>query len=222
MSMTRAFRFIALLMTACVLAYLFYLLESDKPFAQATSIATAYVSMLYFAVVLSIGPLNLIRSRRNPVSSFLRRDIGIFAALLAVVHTVAGLQVHLGGQFVNYFIFPSGESHIIPIRYDPFGLTNYVGLICTLIMIGLLCLSNNRSLRAMGASSWKKWQRLAYVLVLAIPAHGLVYQLLEKRIGAYTMLMLAISVAVVAVQISGFLRFRRVRDSRPLTDSETA
>lgn len=222
MDMTRGFRFISLLMIAFVLVYLFYLLQPEKPFAQATSISTAYVSMLYFAVALSIGPLNLIRSKRNPVSSFLRRDIGICAALLALAHTVAGLQVHLGGRFVEYFVFPSGQSSMIPFRYDPFGLTNYVGLICTLIMIALLCLSNNRSLRAMGASTWKKWQRLAYVMIPALPAHGIVYQVLEKRIGPYTILLLAITIALLAVQISGVIRYRRARGVRPLTDSEIA
>lgn len=222
MDMTRGFRFITLLLIACVLTYLFYQLELGKPFFQATSIGTAYVSMLYFAVALSIGPLNLMRSKRNPVSSFLRRDIGICAALLALVHTVAGLQVHLGGRFIEYFIFPPSQSHIIPFRYDPFGFTNYVGLICTLIMIALLCLSNNRSLRAMGASSWKKWQRLAYVMIPALPAHGLVYQVLEKRIGPYTVLLMAITIALLAVQVSGVIRFRRARRTRHLADSDTA
>lgn len=219
MDMTRAIRFVVLLMVAGTLIYLFFLLEPEKPLAQVISIGSAYASMLYLAVALSIGPLNLIRSKRNPLSSFLRRDIGICAALMAVVHTVAGLQVHLGGRFIEYFIFPPDSSRTIPFRYDPFGLTNYVGLICTLIMLALLCLSNNRSLRAMGASSWKKWQRLAYLLVPAIPAHGLIYQFLEKRVGLYTVLLLAITLAIFAAQSSGFMHYRRTRDSQSLADT---
>ncbi|WP_273069777.1 MULTISPECIES: ferric reductase-like transmembrane domain-containing protein [unclassified Marinobacter] len=215
-------RHLLLFTVALILIYAFCQLLPDKPLMQALSIGTAYTSLLYFAVTLSIGPVNLIRSRRNPLSSLLRRDLGIWSGILALAHTITGLQVHFKGRLIQYFIYPPDESHVLPFRTDPFGLTNYIGLISALIMIALLCLSNNRSIRIMGASSWKKWHRLAYVLVLAIPAHGLVYQLLEKRIGAYTMLLLAISSVIVAVQISGFLRFRRARDSRSLTDSETA
>lgn len=209
--MMRGSRSLLLFIIACVLVYAFYQLEPEKPLVQAISIGTAYISMLYFAVALSIGPLNLIRSKRNPVSSLLRRDLGIWAALLAIVHTIAGLQVHLGGRFVQYFIYPPGQSHAIPFRFDAFGLTNNLGLICTVIMIGLLCLSNNRSLRMMGASSWKKWQRLTYLLALALPIHGLIYQFLEKRIGLYTVLLLAITLAVFAVQMSGFIKYQRIK-----------
>ncbi|WP_339781780.1 hypothetical protein [uncultured Marinobacter sp.] len=214
MDMMRGFRYLFLFIIACVLVYAFRQLVPEKPLVRAISIGTAYMGLLYFAAALSIGPLNLIRSRRNPVSSLLRRDLGIWAALLAIVHTLVGLQAHMGGRFIHYFIYPPGESHAIPFRTDAFGLTNYLGLICTFIMIALLCLSNNRSLRMMGASSWKKWQRLTYFLALAIPIHGLVYQLLEKRIGLYTVLLLAITLTIFAVQMSGFIKYQRIKTSR--------
>lgn len=181
---------------------------------QALSIGTAYTSLIYFAVTLSIGPANLIRSRRNPLSSLLRRDLGIWSGILALAHTITGLQVHFKGRLIQYFIYPPDESHVLPFRTDPFGLTNYIGLISALIMIALLCLSNNRSIRIMGASSWKKWQRLTYFLVLAIPIHGLVYQLLEKRIGIYTVLLLATTLVVIAMQTSGFIQRRKLKTSR--------
>ena len=199
---------------ALILIYAFCQLLPDKPLMQALSIGTAYTSLLYFAVTLSIGPVNLIRSRRNPLSSLLRRDLGIWSGILALAHTITGLQVHFKGRLIQYFIYPPDESHVLPFRTDPFGLTNYIGLISALIMIALLCLSNNRSIRIMGASSWKKWQRLTYFLVLAIPIHGLVYQLLEKRIGIYTVLLLATTLVVIAMQTSGFIQRRKLKTSR--------
>ena len=199
---------------ALILIYAFCQLLPDKPLMQALSIGTAYTSLLYFAVTLSIGPANLIRSRRNPLSSLLRRDLGIWSGILALAHTITGLQVHFKGRLIQYFIYPPDESHVLPFRTDPFGLTNYIGLISALIMIALLCLSNNRSIRIMGASSWKKWQRLTYFLVLAIPIHGLVYQLLEKRIGIYTVLLLATTLVVIAKQTSGFIQHRKLKTSR--------
>ena len=214
MNFRRWARHLLLFTVAFILIYAFCRLLSDKPLMQALSIGTAYTSLLYFAVTLSIGPVNLIRSRRNPLSSLLRRDLGIWSGILALAHTITGLQVHFKGRLIQYFIYPPDESHVLPFRTDPFGLTNYIGLISALIMIALLCLSNNRSIRIMGASSWKKWQRLTYFLVLAIPIHGLVYQLLEKRIGIYTVLLLATTLVVIAMQTSGFIQHRKLKTSR--------
>ncbi|WP_339750392.1 hypothetical protein [uncultured Marinobacter sp.] len=214
MNFRRWARHLLLFTVAFILIYAFCRLLSDKPLMQALSIGTAYTSLLYFAVTLSIGPVNLIRSRRNPLSSLLRRDLGIWSGILALAHTITGLQVHFKGRLIQYFIYPPDESHVLPFRTDPFGLTNYIGLISALIMIALLCLSNNRSIRIMGASSWKKWQRLTYFLVLAIPIHGLVYQLLEKRIGIYTVLLLATTLVVIAMQTSGFIQRRKLKTSR--------
>ncbi|AXS82104.1 hypothetical protein D0851_03050 [Marinobacter sp. Arc7-DN-1] len=214
MNFRRCARHLLLFTVALILIYAFCQLLPDKPLMQALSIGTAYTSLLYFAVTLSIGPANLIRSRRNPLSSLLRRDLGIWSGILALAHTITGLQVHFKGRLIQYFIYPPDESHVLPFRTDPFGLTNYIGLISALIMIALLCLSNNRSIRIMGASSWKKWQRLTYFLVLAIPIHGLVYQLLEKRIGIYTVLLLATTLIVIAVQASGFIQHRKLKTSR--------
>ncbi len=214
MNFRRCARHLLLFTVALILIYAFCQLLPDKPLMQALSIGTAYTSLLYFAVTLSIGPANLIRSRRNPLSSLLRRDLGIWSGILALAHTITGLQVHFKGRLIQYFIYPPDESHVLPFRTDPFGLTNYIGLISALIMIALLCLSNNRSIRIMGASSWKKWQRLTYFLVLAIPIHGLVYQLLEKRIGIYTVLLLATTLVVIAMQTSGFIQHRKLKTSR--------
>lgn len=214
MNFRRWARHLLLFTVAFILIYAFCQLLPDKPLMQALSIGTAYTSLLYFAVTLSIGPVNLIRSRRNPLSSLLRRDLGIWSGILALAHTITGLQVHFKGRLIQYFIYPPDESHVLPFRTDPFGLTNYIGLISALIMIALLCLSNNRSIRIMGASSWKKWQRLTYFLVLAIPIHGLVYQLLEKRIGIYTVLLLATTLVVIAMQTSGFIQRRKLKTSR--------
>jgi sulfoxide reductase heme-binding subunit YedZ len=39
--------------------------------------ATAYVSLALLAATLVTGPINLLRRRPNPVSTDLRRDLGI-------------------------------------------------------------------------------------------------------------------------------------------------
>ena len=54
--------------------------------------------MVFFAVSLCLGPWNVLRGRPNPTSFHLRRDVGIWAGILANVHTAIGLRVHLRGR----------------------------------------------------------------------------------------------------------------------------
>jgi DMSO/TMAO reductase YedYZ heme-binding membrane subunit len=49
-------------------------------------IAWGYLSLLLICIALLIGPLNLLRMRRNPVNLDLRRDVGIWAAITGCVH----------------------------------------------------------------------------------------------------------------------------------------
>src|SRR5919197_5181120 len=58
------------------------------------TVATAYVATGLLVLTLLIGPANLLLRRRNPVSSYLRRDVGTWTALFSVIHVFYGLQVH--------------------------------------------------------------------------------------------------------------------------------
>jgi hypothetical protein len=63
------------------------------------------------------------------VSDDLRRDCGIWCALVAITQTVLGLQVHLHlrGRMWEYFVQPV-KGTLLP-RIDPFGAANYTGLV---------------------------------------------------------------------------------------------
>lgn len=143
--------------------------------------ATAYVGLALLAVTLLLGPLNVLRGRPNPVSTDLRRDIGIWAGLVAAVHVVVGLQVHAIGEPWLYFLWPAAEWRWLPFRYDIAGLANYTGLASTLVLLLLLALSNDRSLRRLGAARWKFWQRWNYLAFVLVALHGVVYQRIEGR-----------------------------------------
>jgi sulfoxide reductase heme-binding subunit YedZ len=54
------------------------------------SIATAYPALLLTAAALVLGPWNVLRHKANPVSFDLRRDSGIWAGIMALVHLVLG------------------------------------------------------------------------------------------------------------------------------------
>ena len=161
---------------------------------EGISIATAYAGLILLAASLAIGPLNLLRQRANPVSSDLRRDIGIWAAICGLIHVVAGLSVHMGGNAARYFIPAPTARSSIPLRLDAFGFANHLGLIAALLLLLLLIVSNNRALRRLGATKWKRLQRLNYPTAIAVVVHGVLYQLLERRA---SLLVIGSSVTIV-------------------------
>lgn len=173
------------------------------------NLATAYASLALLALALLIGPWNVVMGRPNPVSQDLRRDLGIWAAILALAHTVFGLQVHMRGQWWLYFIWPADQPHRLPIRTDGFGFANYTGLASTLILILLLTLSNDVALRRLGTKRWKALQRWNYAGALLMAAHAVAFQVMEKR-ALYVVGVFALtSLGVLAGQVTGFLRTRR-------------
>ena len=183
-----------------------------EPLAWRLSMATAYASLFLLALTLMLGPLNVLRGRRNPVSTDLRRDVGIWAAIVGLAHVVAGSQVHLAGKVWRYFLEPWGGTGPWVPRVDLFGFANDTGLLATLVLILLLALSNDRALRVFGRRRWKTLQRSNYVLFGLVVVHGLAYQRAEFRAGAYVLILGALAVGVVAIQLAGLRR--RTRRSR--------
>ena len=189
--MSRRIRNSSTALISTMVVVLFFQLSTQWQMTQIQrfSIITAYLSIVFFALALMIGPWLTLRGKRNPISLNLRRDLGIWSAFFATIHTIAGLNVHFAGQFWKYFIFPDYKSYAIPLRYDWFGLTSYLGLIACFIFVALWMISNNYSLRRLGVKRWKQWQRSSYLLILLIPLHGIIFQGLESRLGGFTLLI---------------------------------
>ena len=190
----------------------FFLMISGQPIARLSK-ATAYAALFFLAVALILGPLKVLRGAPNPLSTYFRRDTGIVAGILALAHTIIGLQVHLQGDFVQYFFYrtPAGLDGL---RHDLFGMANDIGLLSTLIILVLLCISNNLSIRALGPTRWKKIQRLSYVGSILVFIHGLLYQLIERRTLGFILLLVIVTAITGVVQLLGF-RSKRERQIRP-------
>lgn len=167
------------------------------------SMATAYASLLLLGATLVIGPWNVMRGRSNPVSTHLRRDLGIWAGLVALLHMGAGLQVHLQGSMERYFVFPPGQG-VIPLRYDAFGVVNWLGLVGAGIIVVLLAISNDRSLIRLGTERWKQLQRWSYGLFVLVLVHGVGYQFIEGRPAAWVGAVTTVAAAAVAMQLIGY------------------
>ncbi len=177
---------------------------------QAVSLGTAYAALVYIALTLAIGPLNVILGRPAPVSTSDRRDIGIWGGIFAVVHVAAGLNVHFSGNMWAYFFRPDVLPALTALRYDMFGLANHSGLVATLIILVLLAISNNAALRRLHSKRWKQIQRINYVLGGVIMTHGLVYQSVERRGTLGICVFLVICTAVCLLQLEGVRRRKRL------------
>jgi sulfoxide reductase heme-binding subunit YedZ len=190
-------------------------LYATRPYQDTlsrASFATAYPALVLLAVTLLIGPWKVLRRRPNPVSSDLRRDIGIWAAILSVAHTAAGQFVHLRGLPWLYYVYgPTEHHHAFPLRHDLFGVANYTGAAGVVVVIALLATSNDYSLRALGTRSWKQLQRWNYAVFALVAIHALGYQGVEKQHAGWVITVTVCVCITVALQIAGFLRRRTPR-----------
>src|SRR5882757_11033974 len=167
------------------------------------SMATAYAGLIFLAASLWLGPWNVLRRRPNPVSFDLRRDIGIWTGIFAIVHTAIGLTVHLRGRMWMYFL---KSLHPLKLQNTQFGFANFTGLGAALLFLMLLAISNDLSLRALKTRRWKSLQRWTYIAFLLTGAHGVAYQFREKRHVPWVLVFSAIMTAVAAAQFLGFVR----------------
>jgi sulfoxide reductase heme-binding subunit YedZ len=165
------------------------------------SIATAYPALLLTAAALVLGPWNVLRHKANPVSFDLRRDSGIWAGIMALVHTGIGLNVHMRGRPWLYFV---DQHH--RVRHDLFGFGNDTGLVAALLFALLLAISNDLSLRRLGTKKWKSLQRWTYVAAALTLAHGVAYQAIEKRQPVYEALLWITIAAIAVLQVAGWKR----------------
>ena len=137
---------LTLALTALACSGLFWhLFSARRDLISHLSIATAYPALFLTAAALFLGPWNVLRLRANPVSFDLRRDVGIWAGIMALLHTGIGLNVHLRGRPWLYFV--DQDHHV---RHDLFGFGNDTGLIAALLFLLLLAISNDVSLRRVG------------------------------------------------------------------------
>ncbi len=173
------------------------------------SLGAAYAAYVFLALSLLVGPWTLFRGRPLPVSSYLRRDFGIWTAVFALLHTFVGLQVYPDVSMWNFFFYTDGEHPLFPLRLDFFGLANYLGLIAALVLLFLLCLSSNNALRRLQAERWKKFQRWAYPAAAITLIHSVMYLFMSQRTWGFIILFVILSLVAIAAQLLGFVTRRQ-------------
>ena len=201
----RVLRHIFLASAFVLLSVIFMRFFSKRDTISRISIGTAYSALILTGLALMLGPWNVLRGRFNPVSFDVRRDVGIWAGIAAVVHTGVGLNVHLRGRPWLYFV---NKHHL---QLGMFGLGNYTGLVAALLFAMLLAISNDLSLRRLGAMKWKSLQRWTYIAVALTAGHAVAYQNVEKRTLPFRVLIYAVFVAILTLQLAGIVRRKRMQ-----------
>lgn len=199
-------RHAALAIAAAAIVWIGFASAPPPDFRHRLSLSTAYAALIFLAVTLALGPWRTFTRRPNPTSFDLRRDLGIWSAILALVHTGVGLTVHLRGRMWMYFF---KRLHPLAIQNTEFGAANYIGLASALLFVLLLVISNNLSLRSLGTRRWKSLQRWTYIAALLAVIHGILFQLVEKRHLSWIVVFAFIITFTCALQLAGYLTHRR-------------
>jgi sulfoxide reductase heme-binding subunit YedZ len=205
---SRLFLLSALAVLVCLVAYA---LTPPPDIRHRLSMSTAYAAMSFLAATLTLGPWNVLRRRRASISYDLRRDLGILAGILALLHTGIGLTVHLRGRMWMYFF---KSLHPLQVQAGAFGGANYAGLLAAALFIMLLAISNDWSLRTLGTPRWKGLQRWTYVAFALTLAHAILFQWVEKRQLPWILFFALSALVAIAAQSLGYLQRRRHAGSR--------
>ena len=178
-------------------------------------IALGYLCLFLTGVTLVIGPLNLLRRRRNPVNIFLRRDLGIWAGITGCLHVLFVVRGNFHDNQILLF-FLRRDAHGYTLLLTIYGLSNDLGLLATLCLLLLLALSNMVTLRWLKGKRWKWLQRSTYLLALLALAHTFGFELLNLRGSLWSGVIIIFSTLVLACQAGGIVLMviRRRRERR--------
>jgi sulfoxide reductase heme-binding subunit YedZ len=191
-------------------AFSFALDPSNRSFGSWLTIATGYLSTALLAVTLLVGPLNLLLRRANPLSSYLRRDLGTWVVIVGALHVVLAFREAYRGafSFVGFFV-----ADAAPIT-SSFGIGNWTGLAALAVGAGLLAISTTRAVRELGPARWKSLQRLNYTVFGLVFVHATCYGALQRTSSPFTILLFSIAATVMLGQLTGIWLWRR-RKSLP-------
>jgi DMSO/TMAO reductase YedYZ heme-binding membrane subunit len=171
------------------------------------SLTLAYLALGGLLTTLAIGPLQRLTRQRPPINVYWRRDLGVWSALASVAHVIVALGPASVLPVARYFT-RAGRDPVRHVRTDQFGLANLSGLVALVLAIGLVTISNDRSLRRLGRR-WKSYQRANYVIGAAASVHAMCLWSLLHRHGPVVTVSLVAMTALILLRIAGGIAPRR-------------
>jgi sulfoxide reductase heme-binding subunit YedZ len=173
--------------------------------------SSGYISFVLLALSLITGSVNILMKRSSPVSTYFRRDLGIMAGTLAILHSVSGLFVHLRGKMWMYFLNKSHSGY--SLRFDDFGIANYTGLIAAILILILILTSNDRVMIRLTQGRWKNIQRLSYLMFIMVLIHAYFYWVGGRNTDILILFYVPLILIVISMQSAGMI-IRKHRTGR--------
>lgn len=176
-------------------------------------VATGSTALGLMATTLIIGPLRVRSSSRHPaINRPMRRTTGQWAAGVAWLHVLFGITIHSEGWriYVPFLYFRHYSDPLLVAISTGF----WLGSLAAAILVPIFLTSNTKSLRKLGGPSWKKLQRLNYLVFGLVVTHVALLQYQERRDLRHVTATFTVISLVVLLQFAGF---RRLRQLRPTT-----
>jgi methionine sulfoxide reductase heme-binding subunit len=133
--------------------------------------ATADASLILLTITMVIGPAARLWPRLRRVVP-LRREFGIHAMVLALIHTIIILDGWVAWDMralVGFAFHPNLGTHVM-VQHG-FGLAHLIGIAALGYGLVLMATSSDRAVRLLGAPVWKFVQSGAYVLWALVVIH---------------------------------------------------
>ena len=200
------------LVLACLTVVVLSLALAYGPDMQAPdrfSIVSAYVCCGFFAIALLIGPAQAIRTGKPSTNNYLRRDIGVWAALTGLMHLVTATGLSMTTSYMDAYVNVGDRVPSDGIRAQLFTWGSILGFIVGVVFLMLLALSSNLAMRLLGIRVWKNLQRMSYLAFSLSVAHGLAFQVLESRERILIAVVIGAATVILAAQLAGARAVRR-------------
>ncbi len=183
------------------------------------------MAIVLIAAAMAIGPLSRLWSGLNGFVPW-RRECGIYAVVLSVIHTAIILDGWVEWNLIRLFGY---EFHPIRQTYvmvqHGFALANVLGIVALLYGLVLASTSNDLSQRVLRGSTWKFVQRGAYVLWILVLLHTgyflyLHFQSFHRQLPAPNWAQVPFLLLIFAVAMLQTLAFFRTWRKRRLVEIE--
>lgn len=173
------------------------------------SIVSAYLCLGLLCVTLLIGPWRAVSDGRVPSNNYLRRDIGIWAALIGMVHFLLANMLSMNYAYLGRYVTDAAAAPSAEVRRQLYNYGTITGYVVAVLFLLLLGLSSDRVMRRVGLRWWKRLQRSSYVAFALTALHGFAFQALESRPPVWVALVVAAGAMVLGGQAWGRTALRR-------------
>jgi DMSO/TMAO reductase YedYZ heme-binding membrane subunit len=177
--------------------------------ADRLSIVSAYLCLVLLGCALFIGPAHAITTGRPVFNKYVRRDIGIWAALVGLVHFFLANALAMNYAYLDLYVNLATEPPSPEFRSQLYGLGTISGYIVAVLFFLLLGLSSDRVLRWIGMRWWKRLQRASYLAFVLTVLHSFAFQALESREGFLVGVVSLVCIVILAVQVFGIAAVRK-------------